>query len=29
MPTKEKGYADSAVLVERPGFDWAKTKQSV
>jgi hypothetical protein len=25
----EKGYADLAVLIERPAFDCAKIKQSV
>jgi hypothetical protein len=29
MPTTEKSYADSAVLVERADFDCAKTKQIV
>jgi hypothetical protein len=24
VPKQEKGYADSAALIERPDFDWRK-----
>jgi hypothetical protein len=24
VPKEEKGYADSAALIERPDFDWRK-----